>query len=209
MTLITQKDRVRVAEAIAAAERRTNAEIVTVLAAASDDYLHVGLMWVALLTLAVSAIAILAGWNPLWIVLTQLVGIYVMVAVFRFSKMAVRFAPVALRRRRAEDLARRQFLEQRLHHTAAQTGFMIFVSEAEHYVEIIADRGIARQVDDGRWQQIIETFVIDVRRGQAVAGLVKAIEHCAEILEQVVPKTDDNRNELDDRLVLIGYPPVS
>jgi putative membrane protein len=205
VALITAKDHAAVVDAIAAAERTTNAEIITVLARASDDYLLVGLAGAAIIALVLGTLALLAGLDPVWIVTGQLIGVCALLLLFRFTTLAVRFVPLALRHRRAEDLARRQFLEQRLHHTVGHTGFLIFVSEAEHYVEIIADRGIAAHVDDVRWHQIIERFVAEVRRDRAVQGLIAAIAHCGEVLAEVVPKTPDNRNELDDRLVLIGY----
>ena len=37
------------------------------------------------------------------------------------------------------------------------------------------------------------------------AGLTHAIERCGEILARTVPKTEGNTNELDNRLILIGY----
>ncbi len=205
MALIGAKDRVAVAEAIAAAECRTNAEIVTVLARASDEYALDAMAWAGALAVVLGAVAGFLGFELVWIVSMQLGLLAAWALVVRFSTLAVHLTPVAIRHRRAEDLARRQFLEQRLHHTSAETGFLIFVSEAERYVEILADRGIAREVDDGRWEQIVAAFVVEVRRGRAVPGLIAAIEQCADILAEVVPKTADNTNELDDRLVLIGY----
>ena len=92
-----------------------------------------------------------------------------------------------------------------MHHTDDDTGVLIFVSEAEHYVEILVDRGISAKVGDDQWSNIIERFVADVRDGEVEQGFLTALESCGDILEAAVPKTSDNRNELDNRLVLIGY----
>jgi putative membrane protein len=97
------------------------------------------------------------------------------------------------------------FLEQELHHTAGDVGVLIFVSEAERYVEIITDRGIAAHVADERWEEIVAAFVVDVSAGRVVDGFLRAIADCGKVLAEAVPKTPENRNELDDRLVLIGY----
>ena len=51
----------------------------------------------------------------------------------------------------------------------------------------------------------MDKFVTDVQRGQVAAGFLDAIAACGEILTETVPKTPDNTNELDDRLILIGY----
>jgi putative membrane protein len=102
-------------------------------------------------------------------------------------------------------MARRQFLEQGLHHTAHATGILLFVSEAEHYVEIIVDRGIHARVPDARWDDIVAEFVREVRAGNTLRGFERALSRCGDVLAEAVPKTPDNTNELDDRLVLIGY----
>jgi putative membrane protein len=93
----------------------------------------------------------------------------------------------------AGNMARRQFIECGLHHTAGETGLLIFVSEAEHYVEILADRGIARHVEPARWQAIVDQFVGDVRAGRTRAGFLAAIAACGDILAEVCPKTPDNQ----------------
>jgi putative membrane protein len=82
------------------------------------------------------------------------------------------------------------------------------VSEAEHYVEIIADRGISTHIDDAQWENIVAAFVDDVRAGRLVDGYLRTIAECGKLLSVTVPKTPDNRNELDDRLVMIGYDSV-
>jgi len=102
-------------------------------------------------------------------------------------------------------MARRQFLEQGLHHTKGETGVLIFVSEAERFVEILADRGVSTHVDDTRWQAIVDRFVGNVRRDRVVLGFVDAIAECGDVLAEAVPKLTDNPNELPNRLILIGY----
>ena len=44
-----------------------------------------------------------------------------------------------------------------------------------------------------------------VRAGDTLGGFERAISRCGEILAEAVPKSPENRNELDDRIVLIGY----
>ena len=82
--------------------------------------------------------------------------------MFQMAENAIRtqLIPKGVREWRASNMARRQFLERNLHHTDGDTGVLIFVSEAEHYVEILADRGISAQVDDGRWAEIIAASLL-------------------------------------------------
>ena len=103
---------------------------------------------------------------------------------------------------RASSLARRQFLEQGLHHTAGETGVLIFVSEAEHYVEILADRGIDEHVGHERWQAIVDAFTARVKAGETVEGFIECVDACGALLALHVPATHE-RNELPNHLVMI------
>jgi putative membrane protein len=64
---------------------------------------------------------------------------------------------------------------------------------------------VSAHVDDSRWQAIIDRFVASVHRKRVATGFVEAIGECGDILSEAVPKTDDNPNELPNRLIMIGY----
>jgi putative membrane protein len=80
---------------------------------------------------------------------------------------------------------------------------LIFVSEAERYVEILADRGISRHVPDDLWQAIVDGFTARVRQGRTLDGFLECVDACGALLSRHVPATHD-RNELSDRLVVLG-----
>ena len=205
MSLIGEHERNEIADAIAEVERNTNAELVTVIAARSDDYVHHAMAWAAIAALLLSAPLAFVHPDVVVVLSVQLALFCALVLIFRIPAVAQRLIPRHIGQWRASNMARRQFLEQGLHHTKGETGVLIFVSEAEHYVEILADRGVSSLVDDGRWEAIVERFVVNVRRKRVAAGFVEAIGECGDILAEAVPKTGDNPNELSDRLVMIGY----
>jgi putative membrane protein len=205
MTLFGEQARNEIADAVAEVERHTNAELVTVLAARSDDYLHHALAWAAIAALLLSAPLVFLHPNVLVVVFAQLATFCALVLVFRIPAVARRLIPKHIGHWHASNMARRQFLENGLHHTKGETGVLIFVSEAERYVEIIADRGVSTHVDDSRWQAVVDRFVANVQRKRTASGFVQAIGECGEILAEAVPKSDDNTNELPNRLILIGY----
>ena len=205
MSLIGEQERNEIADAIAEVERNTNAELVTVIAARSDDYVHHAMAWAAIAALLLSAPLAFVHPDVVVVLSVQLALFCALVLIFRIPAVAQRLIPRHIGQWRASNMARRQFLEQGLHHTKGETGVLIFVSEAEHYVEILADRGVSSLVDDGRWEAIVERFVVNVRRKRVAAGFVEAIRECGEILAEAVPKTGDKPNELSDRLVMIGY----
>lgn len=204
MTLLTESELQQVAEAIERIERDTDAELVTVLAAQADDYRYIPLLWASLLALLLpGALLFFTGWLTAWqLLLVQWLTFVVLALVFRLEAVTTRLIPRSVRHWRACNLARRQFIELNLHHTLGGTGMLIFVSEAERYVEILVDRGISSRIDDSAWQSIVASFTADVRNGQVLEGFLGCIEACGSLLKQHVPATHE-RNELPNRLVVL------
>jgi putative membrane protein len=204
MALLTENEQKQVAQAIEAVERQTDAELVTVLAASADDYAYVPLIWAGLVALLLPGlINFYPGWlNANELLLTQIATFIVVALLCRLPAITTRLVPGSVRHWRAGSLARRQFLEQNLHATANGTGVLIFVSEAERYVEIIVDDGIARHVDDMVWRSMVDVFTRQVAEGKILEGFLCCIRSCAEVLGDQVPVTQA-RNELPNRLVVI------
>ncbi|MCU1750552.1 TPM domain-containing protein [Pseudomonas sp. 6D_7.1_Bac1] len=205
MALLSEYEQRQVAEAIARVERDTDAELVTVLAARADDYAYIPLLWASLLALIVPGIVhYVSGWlNMHTLLLVQWASFIALCLVFRIPSITTHLIPRSVRHWRASNLARRQFLEQNLHHTVGSTGMLIIVCEAERYVEILVDEGISRRLDNKRWAPIVATFTRQVKQGQTLQGFVTCIEACGELLKVHVPVTHV-RNELPNRLVVLG-----
>jgi len=204
MALLTEAEVQRVADAISEVEKLTDAELVTVLARQADDYRYIPLLWAALIAMVSPAIVL---FTPFWIdvgevLAVQLAVFIVMTIVLRIPPIMRRILPPAVKHYRAANLARRQFLENNLHHTEGETGVLIFVSEAERYVEIIADRGISAHVPDETWQDIVNEFTSLVKSGKTLEGFLGAINRCGKLLAEHVPATHD-RDELPNRIVLL------
>lgn len=201
---MTEYEQRQIAEAIARAERRTDAELVTVLARRADDFPYLPLLWAALLALLVPGVLhlCLGGIGVNGLLLAQMLTFIGLCLLLRHPRLAVWVVPTVLRRRRASGLARQQFLELNLQRTAGATGVLIFVSEAERHVEILVDEGIARHLPEQAREAIVARFTEQVRHGQTLQGFVECIEACGELLSEHVPPTHA-RNELPNRLVIL------
>ena len=205
MAFLTDQDRQQIAPALPAAERRTSGELVTVVAAAAADYRSLALLWPALVALLLPALLLtvlpeLAAW-PLY--LAQAATCVVLALVAHLPPVRIALVPASVKRRRAGRLAREQFVSQGLHMTRERTGVLIFVSVAEHYVEIIADQGIDARVPPGTWDQAVADFVARVRAGRIAEGFLAAIAVVGERLAEHFPRAADDVDELPNRLIEI------
>jgi putative membrane protein len=202
--MLNEQELELLAAAIASVEAKTDAELVTVLARQADSYLYIPTLWAAIIALLLPALIKL---TPFWLLaddlfLLQWIIFVLLAVVLRWQPLMMKLVPKKVKYWRAENLARRQFLANNLHHTCGESGVLIFVSEAEHYVEIIADRGIDKFVNQDQWQSIVNAFIAQVKAGNTVAGLTNCINSCGELLEQYVPATEA-KNELPNHLVVI------
>jgi len=143
-----------------------------VLAAQADDYRYIPLLWASVIALLLpGALLFFGGWLSAWQqLLAQWATFLVLAVAFRAPALTSRLIPRAVRNWRACNLARRQFIELNLHHTEADTGVLIFVSEAERYVEILVDRGIASRIDNAAWETIVAAFTERVKQGRVRRG---------------------------------------
>lgn len=203
MAFLTDPDRQRIRAAIEAAERRTRGEFVTVIARESDDYLYIPVLWAALISLAVPGLAQLSvvPWLVAHTYSIQIVTFVLVAVLFRLPAIKHRLIPAYVQRQRAHRIALEQFFLQNLHGTEERTGVLLFVSVGEHYVEIIADKGINDRVDTGTWDALVAEFVAQVKRGRIADGFVRTIEACGDLLAVHFPAGEADRNELPDHLV--------
>ena len=79
---------------------------------------------------------------------------------------------------------------------------LIFVSEVERYVEIIADRGVTPFVSDSDWQEIVDEFTRLVHQGKTLDGFLHTVEKCGELLAQHIPAKSE-KDELPNHLILL------
>ena len=87
--------------------------------------------------------------------------------------------------------------------TEHNNGVLIYVLHAEHAVEIVADRGLARCVSQDEWNSLCRTAETQFRAGNHAAGALAAIEGAAQLLARHFPAGSGGRNELPDQPLLL------
>ena len=200
---ISQADRQRLEAAVRAAERQTGGELVLVIARSSDGYLYIPLLWASLVALALPGFLHPAGLGAYPVYLIQLAAFLGLSFLFQWTPLKMKLIPRAVKARRAGRMAREQFVERSLHRTRDGSGVLVFVSLAEHVVEIIADQGIDSKVPEGAWQDIVARLLEEVKAGRVVEGFAGAVERAGALLAEHCPRQDGDQNELPDRLVIL------
>lgn len=206
MIRFSDADKARITAAIHAAEKNTSGEFVAVVARSSDHYIFLPLLWAAFVALLAPGIFLLSG-SPLssmHIYQIQLAIFIVLALLFMFvPELHLRLVPRQVKHSRASRLAKAQFYQQGVQLTPQHSGVLLFVSLAEHYVEIVADKGIHEKIGEAHWQAIIQEFVKHVQKGEIVEGFVAAIGACGDAMAKHYPPGPVNKNELSDGLIEI------
>ena len=84
----------------------------------------------------------------------------------------------SLTRQRALSL----FGKLRVWDTEHNNGVLIYVLLAEHAIEIVADRGVARHVSAAQWQAMVERMAGAFREKRYEDGLTQALEETSAVL---------------------------
>jgi uncharacterized membrane protein len=91
--------------------------------------------------------------------------------------------------------------------TEENCGVLIYVNLADHTVDIVADRGIARKVDASAWQAICDGMTAGFSRGDHRGATLAALGQVNELLRRHFPADgaagDARANELPDRPLML------
>jgi len=219
---LSDDDHVRISAAVSAAEAHTSGEIVTILTRRSDGYADVALAWSVLV--AFTAIVVLSlfpdfylglldrvtgSWANEWtpgeiFALAAGVGIIKFVAMLLLQlwqplKFWLIPSPIKSARTRARALTCFKVGAER--RTQIRTGILIYLSMSEHRAEIVADETIAQLVGSTDWEQAMAAMLAHIRDGRIADGMIAAVEKVGEVLALHCPRSDDDVNELPDRLI--------
>jgi putative membrane protein len=201
---ISADERERIAAAILDAESRTSGEIVCVLARTSCDATALPILLAALVALMSPWPLVAFSAMPVnLILLLQLIVFFGLAATLCLPRVRIALAPRAARRAMAHRAAMEQFMIRGIGRKADRTGVLIFVSLAERYARIVADRAIAERVQNREWQAAVDALIAHTRDGRIADGFVAAIGACGRILEEHFPRDASSRADLPDRIYVI------
>ncbi len=201
---ISAEERERIGAAIVDAESRTSGEIVCVLARTSCDATALPILLAALVALLLPWPLVAFSAMPVNVILLlQLLVFFALAALLCLPRVRIALVPRSARRAMAHRAAMEQFMIRGIGRKADRTGVLIFVSLAERYARIVADRAIAERVPNREWQAAVDALIAHTRDGRIADGFVAAIGACGRILEEHFPRAASRRDELPDRIYVI------
>jgi uncharacterized membrane protein len=87
--------------------------------------------------------------------------------------------------------------------TEANNGVLIYVLLADHDVEILADRGIARRVTQADWENVCHEMEAHYRARRFKEGSIAGVRGVGRLLAQHFPGGRADANELPNQPVLL------
>lgn len=221
---LSEAEHRRVSEAVAAAERLSAGEIVTVIADRSDGYADVALAWAAIAAFAAMALFsafpdfylakfewLFGLWGHEWthreiLSITLAIGVakfIALVLVQLWQPLKFWLVPAWIKTGRAENHAIDLFKVSAERRTHGRTGVMIYLSMREHRAEIVADEAIAARVEPEVWGDAMSALLAQLKQGRIADGMIAAVALVGQVLTEHFPRGEDDINELPDRLIEI------
>ena len=203
---LTAADRLAIERAVKEAEATTSGEIVVMTVSASSHYpaAIMSASGTIALVLAIVGTLLLRNEN-MWMFLV-LFAIFFIAAHEAVKRISALKRPFVNRKEIAEEVeeaAIRVFFYRKLHETRDRTGILIYISLFERTVKVLADTGIDAKVGKETWQGAVEMITKGIGDGRQGTAIVEAVGICGKLLSQHFPRRSDDRNELDD-VVIIG-----
>ncbi len=222
ITGLSAAERDLVTAAVTKAEHGTDGEIVTIVSQRSDPYNDVALHYAVLAMLVVVALAALDpvgieaklaifsnGWAtdsdhrdlPFTLLIVETIVFLVVRYALAWAPIRLALTPKSTRSRRVRRRAVQFFKVGAERRTQARIGILLYLSLDEHIAEIVVDEAIHGKVPPERWGDAMAALIAKVREGKPGEGMAAAVTAIGAIVAEHFPKTDDDVNELPDRLI--------
>lgn len=219
---LSDADHLLVSQAVGKAEKTSDGEIVTIAAHRSDDYNDVALIWAASTSfVAMSFVAffpapymdvmkyLLGGWDDIigygefaWMITSiGAIKFFAVWLLLKWETALIFLTPKWIKAKRSRLRAIDLFRVGTESKTIGRTGILIYLSMAEHRAEIVADAAITELVGAEKWGDAMEALIRRTKAGEPGQGIAEAVEQIGVILTKHFPKTDNNPNELPDKLI--------
>ncbi|MBL0318860.1 MAG: hypothetical protein IPP74_06185 [Alphaproteobacteria bacterium] len=196
VNLFSQLDKDAISLATQKAEEQTSAELVTIIARASDVYhsfiLVYGLMLGTLVAALLWVNERIIHFPMLLVVQLAVIGL---VAVIPWVGMGGAFLiPKHIRTQRASRRACEEYVTLSRQVPAKTPVLLLYVSLAEHYVQIVPNQVVREMISDEQWNEVIRNLTASIRLQGLTQSCVTAIDAATQLLVPHFP--DDGGADL-------------
>lgn len=95
------------------------------------------------------------------------------------------------------------FSRLRVWDTEENNGVLLYVLLADRDVEIVADRGVAKRLQQAEWEQICREMEVLFRAGRQEEALMAGVRRIGAKLAMLYPDGEKMANQLPDRPVML------
>ncbi|MDA7681594.1 hypothetical protein N8603_04335, partial [Verrucomicrobiales bacterium] len=96
------------------------------------------------------------------------------------------------------------FYDQRVHHTSADSGLLIFISFLEKRAVIFTDEKIEKDLGIKTIESLCDKLTDSLRQKKSPSdSMIQIIEEAGTLLAELLPRDNADENELSDALVCI------
>ncbi|TAK61499.1 TPM domain-containing protein [Methylobacter sp.] len=103
----------------------------------------------------------------------------------------------------ARQRAVEMFSDLQVWDTEENSGVLIYLLLADREVHIVADRGIAKRVEQAEWDAVAEAMQKEYQQGDFLRGSLQGIERITMLLATHFPPGENNLNELSNKPVIV------
>jgi putative membrane protein len=199
---LTESDKLLISSAITDAERITSAEIAVVITPASDGYAShnflIGLVLGGVICSCLWFLGIAVSFPFLFSV--QLLVICMVVFVPFLRNFCIYLIPKNIQLHRAAHRAYSEYMTVSRNVPAFVPVVLLYISLAEHYAHIIADRAVMEKTQDEAWDNVIKEFIAGMKTSSICDSCINAINKIAAQLTGHFPASQ-NPNYIGDHII--------
>lgn len=217
MAKLSKKEKEQIAAAVTKAEKDTSGEIAVVVAKQSCDYAIYELTFAVIIGLIFMVVSLIffskidafimnCFWSSSQVITPSIIGLgtFVIITIFYFlaniSIVDRLIIPKSVQEEKVKERAQLSFVEYGVSKTRDRTGVLIFISNLEKKVLILADSGIAKVYPNESWEKQVNTIITGIKNNNFGAQLVKVITDIGEVLAKNFPIKEDDTNELSNHV---------
>ncbi|MGL1889679.1 MAG: hypothetical protein OCD76_24410 [Reichenbachiella sp.] len=204
----SDSDKTIIKSAIEDLELESSGEIVVYFARNSDSYFEA--CWKLAAILGVAGLGLIGSMSHLWLLpedfslfhgCLYLIGVVAIgfTLLYLVPQLRLVFINETVKTHRVLTKARDIFLQEEAFNTIDRTGILIYISELEHKVQVIGDKGIHAKIKDGDWNEVVDLVINGIKNNIPAQGIADAISKCKTLLlDNGFIVREDDTNELPD-----------